>query len=54
MVPGPDEKPLDMKGNKLDRRKYLAMLDEYYELRGWDEKTGIPKKETIEKLGLDK
>ena len=28
------------------------MLDEYYELRGWDVKTGIPSRERLEKLGL--
>jgi aldehyde:ferredoxin oxidoreductase len=28
-------------------------LDGYYEYREWDEKTGIPKKETLKKLGLD-
>ena len=29
------------------------MLEEYYETRGWDPKTGIPTKETLEKLKLD-
>jgi len=29
-----------------------VMLDEYYRLRGWDLETGIPKIETLEKLGL--
>ena len=28
------------------------MLDDYYKLRGWDSKTGKPKRETLEKLGL--
>jgi aldehyde:ferredoxin oxidoreductase len=27
------------------------MLDEYYGLHGWDEE-GIPKKSTLERLGL--
>jgi aldehyde:ferredoxin oxidoreductase len=27
------------------------MLDEYYELRGWDHE-GIPEKETVSKIGL--
>jgi len=30
------------------------MLDEYYDLRGWDRETGIPRKETLERLGLIK
>jgi aldehyde:ferredoxin oxidoreductase len=28
------------------------MLDEYYRVRGWDEK-GIPRKEKISNLGLE-
>jgi aldehyde:ferredoxin oxidoreductase len=40
-----------MKGMKVDREKYEQMLDWYYELRGWDQ-NGIPKKETLENLGL--
>jgi aldehyde:ferredoxin oxidoreductase len=28
------------------------MLDEYYEARGWDLKTGIPRREKLEELGL--
>jgi aldehyde:ferredoxin oxidoreductase len=30
------------------------MLDEYYTERGWDLKTGLPLKETLERLGLEK
>lgn len=29
------------------------MLNEYYEMRGWDQKTGLPLKETLKRLGLD-
>ncbi len=29
------------------------MLDEYYEKRGWDIKTGLPKRKTLEELELD-
>jgi len=28
------------------------MLDDYYEARGWDEKTGRPTRATLERLGL--
>jgi aldehyde:ferredoxin oxidoreductase len=31
---------------------YQAMLDEYYLARGWDIKTGIPSKATLNELGL--
>ncbi len=41
-----------MKGRKLDREKYEEMLMEYYAQHGWDE-NGNPKKETLEKLGLE-
>ena len=30
-----------------------AMLDEYYEARGWDLNTGIPTRETLIRLGLE-
>jgi aldehyde:ferredoxin oxidoreductase len=52
IVPGPGGKAVDMTGNKLDRQKYEAMLSEFYRLRGWDEVTGIPKSETLARLGL--
>ena len=29
------------------------MLDEYYSVRGWDQTTGLPLKETLERLGLE-
>ena len=40
-----------LKGAVLDLEKYNCMLDIYYQKRGWD-KNGVPKKETLEKLGL--
>ena len=39
-------------GRKLDKEKYDQLLSYYYEARGWDE-NGVPKKETLKKLGLD-
>jgi aldehyde:ferredoxin oxidoreductase len=42
-----------VRGRSLDRDKFNAMLDEYYELHGWDE-NGVPTQETLERLGLDK
>lgn len=41
-----------LKGYQHDRQKFEAMLDEYYRHWGWDQETGIPKRETLEKLGL--
>jgi len=39
------------KGQRLDKEKFDKMLDEYYDLRGWDE-NGIPDKVTFDKFGL--
>jgi aldehyde:ferredoxin oxidoreductase len=39
-------------GKCLDRDKFTQMIDEYYELHGWDE-GGVPLPETLKKLGLD-
>ena len=41
------------KGEVMDRKKFEQMKDEYYELRGWDKETGIPKDETLVALGLE-
>jgi aldehyde:ferredoxin oxidoreductase len=41
------------KGKKIDKARFEKMLDEYYALHEWDGE-GVPKKETLEKLGLDK
>jgi len=39
------------KGQRLEKEKFDRMLDEYYNLRGWDG-NGVPKKVTFEKFGL--
>jgi aldehyde:ferredoxin oxidoreductase len=39
-------------GRILTEEMYAVMLDEYYEARGWD-KDGVPRPETIRKLGLE-
>jgi len=39
-------------GRKLDRKKFEKMKDEYYRLRGWDVETGLPKRRTLEELGM--
>jgi len=49
------EEPLtkgSFKGAKLNREKYEAMLQLYYQKRGWDNR-GIPTKTTLTKLGLE-
>jgi aldehyde:ferredoxin oxidoreductase len=41
------------RNKKIDRGKFNRMLDEYYELHGWD-KNGVPATETLNELGLNK
>lgn len=41
------------KGMVIKQEDLNKMLDEYYEARGWDQKTGIPLKETLLKLDLN-
>jgi aldehyde:ferredoxin oxidoreductase len=36
----------------LDRKSFERIKDKYYELRGWDIKTGWPTRETLEKFDL--
>ena len=52
-VPGPGDEVVDATGKTLDKDKFTKMLKEYYELRGWDRETGIPRVETLAAIGLD-
>ena len=40
-------------GERIDRDRFEAMLDEYYALRGYDPATGMPTKKTLARLGID-
>ena len=53
MVPGPGDETVSVVGKVLDRDKFTGILKEYYRLRGWDEETGLPRKETLSALGLN-
>jgi len=48
--PSPDGPP---KGICVGKDKLNLMIDEYYQLRGWDNE-GIPLPETLERLGIEK
>ena len=39
-------------GSRAHEDQYVAMLDEFYALWGWDEKTGMQTREGLERLGL--
>ena len=43
----------DPEGNLLDPAKFEEMKSQYYVLRGWDPRTGVPTRETLSGLGLD-
>lgn len=40
------------KGWKIDKDKYDGMLDEYYEMHGWDKSSSYPTRQVYEKYGL--
>ncbi len=41
------------KGALLSRDEVNRLLDDYYDLRGWDRETGIPTRKTLTELDLD-
>ncbi len=41
------------KGHRIPKETLQEMLDNYYELRGWDKTTGHPTKQKLQELGLD-
>ncbi len=43
----------DIDGNRLDEAKIQAVLEKYYQARGWDRKTGRPEANTLDRLKLD-
>jgi aldehyde:ferredoxin oxidoreductase len=47
------ELPCSSDGTKLDKARFDQLLDEYYQLRGWDLEHGWPERETLEGLGLE-
>jgi aldehyde:ferredoxin oxidoreductase len=53
VVPGKNWEPLSRKGATLDRESFEKMKDEYYQLRGWDVRTGLQTKVALEELGLE-
>lgn len=45
--------PGEADGVMLDRDRFLALLDKYYELSGWDVASGRPTRAKLSELGLD-
>jgi aldehyde:ferredoxin oxidoreductase len=42
----------DRRGKDIDRQAWETVKDEYYQIRGWDTKTGIPTRKKLEELDL--
>lgn len=51
-LPGTGDEIISRKGRAVDRDQFAAMMDEYYTLRGWDVKTGVPAPDTLSRLDL--
>lgn len=51
-LPGKGDELISHKTAAVDRKKFEKMMDEYYDLRGWDVETGLLKKTTLKELGL--
>ncbi|MFH0729762.1 MAG: aldehyde ferredoxin oxidoreductase N-terminal domain-containing protein [Pseudomonadota bacterium] len=50
--PGKNGETISRKGEVVDKQKFEAMKDEYYQLRGWDPKTGLQTRAGLEQLDL--
>ena len=52
LVPGPGGKTVSRLGALIAMDEYLPARDEFYALRGWDSRTGLPARNRLEALGL--
>jgi aldehyde:ferredoxin oxidoreductase len=52
-LPGKGDAVLSCKGKALSRDGFEDMKNEYYQLRGWDSKTGLLTREKLRELALD-
>lgn len=43
---------ISVNGRRLDRSKFESFKTKFYELQGWDPKTGWPNRKTLESMGL--
>ncbi len=52
LIPGEEGRTISRNGLVIDRKQFEEMKDEFYAIRGWDIKTGLQKKATLEGLDL--
>jgi aldehyde:ferredoxin oxidoreductase len=44
---------VDQLGHTVDRDAFRTAMDQYYQLRDWDLKTGVPTRAKLGELGLE-
>ena len=52
LFPEKNGKPVSRKGQKIARSDFENLKSEYYQLRGWDVDSGLPKEGKLRELGL--
>ena len=52
MLPGPGGELRTPKGKVVEREQFEKMMDDYYTLRGWDVRSGLQTRKTLERLSL--
>ncbi|MDY6934561.1 MAG: aldehyde ferredoxin oxidoreductase N-terminal domain-containing protein [Spirochaetota bacterium] len=52
LVPGKDGEPFSRRGMVVDREAFKKMMDEYYDIRGWDVSTGLQTKAKLNELNM--
>lgn len=53
IVPGKNGEIFSRKGMRIERSDFEDLKSEYYELRGWDAASGLPRESKLKELGLD-
>ena len=53
IIPGKDDEIVCVEGRTFDRQDFEKLKDEYYELRGWDVETGLPKAATLKDFDME-
>lgn len=53
LAPGKNGEVISRKGAILDRNDFEKMKDEFYTLRSWDVKNGVPTRAKLKELDLD-
>lgn len=53
LIPGQNGEIVSRKGARIDRSDFEKLKGEYYELRGWDVESGLPREAGLNELGLD-